>query len=136
MSRRGFIVLLGGLLAGAALSLSPASPLPWAWLARLPGRRRWLADALRASLANLLSGAAPPAQSGDADPLGAAEALVAGLSRREVGTLLADADALREFLDRLREADFALGRTRYVEGWLLAESEYHVVTLLCGGARS
>ena len=127
--------MLGALVACAALSFSPWSPLPWPVVALLPGRRRWLADELAASLSTLIPRASAPALDAPTR-LEAAEALVAGLSRRDVAELLADTNRLRRHLERLRKADFEAGRTRFVDGWLLAESELHVAVLLDRSARS
>ena len=56
--------------------------------------------------------------------------LRAGRSERRLVALTWNRRFMRAFVDDLREEDFRAGRTRYVDGWLMAETEVAIAVLL------
>lgn len=127
LDRRAFLhaalSLIGSLpLAAAATLLSgcgaPSDPEL--------GRR------LVASLRSLLAGAAPGFELGGAAPSrdAALATLCGDLSAFRLRALTWSDALLRRHVDDLRRADLADGRTRLVDGWILAESEIAIAALL------
>lgn len=139
MNRRGFVALVGlGGLAGA-YALSPLSPLPWRLFADQGRHRAWLVSQLQQTLARMLGEQAVGASLASELTLPAEEAaekLVAGLSRREVGELIDDVAALRAHLEDRRASDLRSSRLTRVNGWLIGETELCVAALLAGSRRS
>jgi hypothetical protein len=133
MNRRGFIARIAMAALGASLlALSSC---------REPDRESALADPadtgaaarLRAALALALGPGPSPAR-GAMPTEAAAALLLAGLPDREVDQLLADPAALRSHVAARADADLGAGRTDYVDGWLLAETEIAAAAVLAGDA--
>lgn len=113
----GSLSLLGG-LAGLAGCAAPTE-------AELAGR-------LSASLRSLLAGAAPagPFAAVAMDRAQAVATLRGDLSPRSLQALTWSDALLRRYLAGRRRRDLRGGRTRFVDGWLVAESEVAVARLL------
>ncbi len=134
LRRRTLLAALVALAAALAAGLSPISPLPWRLFGRLPGRAEWLAGELARALTPLTAKSpAPPGELGLARDE-AVGTLVEGLSRNAVRRLLGDRSALRAHVAARIDADLRSGRTRYVDGWLMADTELAVARLAPGAA--
>lgn len=127
-NRRGFMLFAGTLVFGAA-----------PWLATFSGcgpgegADARLSRQLAEAIAALVPAAATPAPPGSRSADEAARALVEGLSKAEVDALLLDAAALRARIAERGQADLIAGRSTWVGGWLLSQTELDVA-LLAGAA--
>lgn len=86
-------------------------------------------DALIQALRGVPAPPLPPAQALPADA--AASVVLSGLSGNP-RRALADPTPLRDHLARQIRQDLEGGRTRFVDGWLLAETEVAVASLVAG----
>jgi hypothetical protein len=129
LDRRRFLLLAAGVALAGAAFFSPFGRLRGGPSRPDSADAEVLAARLRGPLSAL--GAGRPIAC--AKPGEAALGLVGDATLAEIDALCADPAALRAHLERRRRADFAAGRTRYVDAWMLAETEVQVGCLLVAG---
>ena len=128
ITRRAFAT--AALPAVASISIAASLPLILAGCGLPPEaeRSRRFVASLRSALAGAAPGGAlaPPPM----DAVAALATLRGDLSPLRFYALSWNETLLRRFLAGRRERDLRAGRTRFVDGWLLAESEIAIAALL------
>jgi hypothetical protein len=129
IGRRELLALAGGAMGAVGLTAMLPLALQGCSVPDEEQLNRRLIESLRALVGDR-PGAGYVSRSVDMTQQEALRKLRADLSERRLVAATSNRFLLRRFVDGRREADFSDGRARYVEGWLLSDTEIAIAVLL------